>query len=123
MAENGNYMKSVYLKTNWIDNRTPVNASNLNNIERGIDTLFKNAISPSELTAVEGGGINIEQDENGSAFSVDDTVVRSTSILGIEYVEGELASYEPGYMYFVLSPETKKLTKIVLDNRVIYAVE
>ena len=116
-------MKSIYLKTNWIDNRTPVNASNLNNIERGIDTLFKSAISPSELIPVEGGGINIVHDDNGSNFSVDNTVVRSLSILGIEYVEGGLASYEPGIMYFVLSPETKKLTRIVLDNRVIYEVE
>lgn len=114
-------MKSVYLKTNWIDNRTPVNASNLNNIERGIDTLFKNAISPSEL--VPGDGITIEHDNDGSKFSVDSTVVRTASIFGLEYAVGELASYEPGYLYFVLSPVTGKLTKIVLDNRVIYEVE
>ena len=114
-------MKSIYLKTSWIDNRTPVNAANLNNIERGIESLFKNAISVSEL--LPGDGIDITVGNDGSAFSVDNTVMRSGTISGIEYVTGELASYEEGRLYYVLSEETGKLVKIVLNNRVIYAVE
>lgn len=123
-------MKSVYLKTNWIDNKTPVNAANLNNIEKGVDLLFRSSISPSEL--LEGDGITLEQGEDGTTFSVDETIARSKtesgfvlrtkSLAGVEYTVGELASYEPEKVYFVLSEEYK-LTKIVINNRVVYEVE
>ena len=124
-------MKSIYLKTTWIDNRTPVNAANLNNIERGIESLFNNAVSPSEL--LEGDGITIEHDSEGTTFSVDQTIARvegekgsvsrSKSLAGVEYALGELASYEPNKVYFVLSEIDFRLIKIIINNRVVYEVE
>ena len=116
-------MKNIYLKTNWIDNKTPVNSANLNNIEKGIATLFANAISFSELVPGDGISITTNDDTGDITFSTTDSVVKSNSIKGIEYVVGELASYPEGYIYFVLAPDTQRLIKIVIDNIVVYAVE
>lgn len=61
-------MRTRYNKTIWEDNKTPVNAENLNNIENGIDNLYSNAISVSEL--IEGSGIKITDTSSGIKFSL-----------------------------------------------------
>ena len=43
--------------------------------------------------------------------------------MGEGLTEGDVASYEDGAVYFVLSPETGKLSKIVVNNVVVYEVE
>ena len=116
-------MKNLYIRTNWTDNKTPVNAANLNNIEKGISDLYSSAISPSEIVA--GDGIEIgTTSEKELEISVDESVVRSASVTKVEWrTEGDVASYEDGAVYFVLSPETGKLSKIVVNNVVVYEVE
>ena len=42
-------MKNSYIKTTWIDNKTPVNAANLNKIESALSDLYTNALSSSEI--------------------------------------------------------------------------
>ena len=116
-------MKTTYFKTRWVDNQTPVNAANLNNIENGIDTLFRTSVSNSEL--VPGDGINIEYDDNkqGLVFSVDSTVQKSMTLKGVEVVCGEQGVYEENVLYYILSQETGKLSRIQLNGVLIYEVE
>jgi len=52
-------MKAKYIKTNWVDNKTPLDASHLNKIENGIETLYEQAPDKSEIKA----GTNIKIDE------------------------------------------------------------
>ena len=59
-------MKSTYTKTAWVDNKTPINAQRLNNIENGISTLFTNALSASDII---GDGIKVETTEDGLMIS------------------------------------------------------
>lgn len=43
----------AYNKTNWINNQTPINADNLNNIEQGISNLYE-AIFPVGQIVIKG---------------------------------------------------------------------
>lgn len=114
-------MKGNYMSTNWEDNKTPVNAANMNNIERGIKNLYQNAIGRSDL--VPGNGIKIGTTKEGSLeVATTDQVVKSTSCKEIEFVKGELGLYENGILYFILDPDTGKLKKIMLGKVVIYEV-
>ena len=61
-------MKLTYNKTNWVDNSTPVNAENLNNIENGISNLYSSAISLSDL--VNGDGIDIKDTNSGISIGL-----------------------------------------------------
>ncbi len=75
-------MRTTYNKTTWVDNQTPINACNLNNIERGIENLYNNSLSVSDL--VGGDGINVADTESGIKFNlafnpVSDAPVSSTS--------------------------------------------
>ena len=42
-------MKIRYDKTTWVDNETPVNASNMNKIENALENLYNLALSPSDF--------------------------------------------------------------------------
>lgn len=121
-------MKSVYIKTNWIDNKTPVNAANLNKIETALNYLYSNSLSYSEIK--EGDGIKIEVTKDKEVkISTGSNVPTSKTIKGIEYVfdeEGcECGCKEPkrGVLYFVLSGETKKLKFIALNGIKLFEVE
>jgi len=61
-------MKTNYSKTNWVNNSTPVNAENLNNIENGIYNLYSNALSLSDL--INGDGIEIKGTEEGVSIGL-----------------------------------------------------
>lgn len=61
-------MKTNYSKTNWVNNSTPVNADNLNNIENGIYNLYSNALSLSDL--MNGDGIEINGTEDGVSIGL-----------------------------------------------------
>ena len=113
-----------YIKTRWQDNKTPVNAENLNKIEDAIENLSSNAISYSQFK--EGNGIDLSTDEKGNVLiSTDKSVVRSDSgISGIEVLRVSVKPgrccmappMEKGKVYFVLDEETKKLKFIALNG-------
>ena len=112
-------MKNTYNKTSWIDYRTPVCANNLNNIENAIGDLYENALDVSEIEA--GTGISLEKnsagvDGNNIRVSVDNSVMKSSSCKGVEWVLGDQETYEENKLYFVLNPDTRKLEKIILDG-------
>lgn len=97
-------MKTTYNKTLWEDNKTPLNASNLNNIENGIEGLYNNALSFSNLQ--EGPGIKMDGLEGGDIrvswalheiFECPDNEYPGT--LGEYYKDTEL-----GILYFCLGP-------------------
>lgn len=121
-------MKSVYVKTSWIDNKTPVNASNLNKIENALHYLYSNSLSYSEIK--EGEGINVEVTKDKEVkISTSSNIPTSLTIRGIEYIfdqEGcECGCKDPkrGVLYFVLSGETKKLKFIALNGVKLFEVE
>ena len=133
-------MKEKYNKTRWQDNRTPVNAANLNKIENAVENLYDHAISPSQLK--EGKGIVIRSTQEGDVeFGVDDNIMTSGSIHRMEYViENPVASQTKpncpccvdengkdimtikGVLYLVLDRYTKKLKYIVLNGAKIFEV-
>lgn len=116
-------MKTVYVKTTWIDDKTPVNAFNLNKIENAIYNLYASALTPSELT--NGKGIKVNTTKNNSVeISVDETVMMSNTSLGIEIIEdNDVIDYNNKIIYFVLDNETKKLKKIIINGISAYEVE
>lgn len=114
-------MKGKYMRTNWVDNTTPVNANNLNNIERGISDLYQNALSRSDFS--EGDGIKLGTGKNGELeISTKDTV-RSSSCVGIEIISEELDMYVENTIYLLVDSGTNKLKKIILNGIAIYEVE
>ena len=42
-------MKNSYSKTKWVDNKTPVNAQNLNKIKEAIGDIYTNARDYDDL--------------------------------------------------------------------------
>lgn len=116
-------MKNTYTKTTWIDNKTPVNAANLNHIESALADIYNTAVSSSQLTQGEGIKVTTDCDKNVK-ISVDNTVMKSDSCTGVEIETSEPAEgYEKGKIYFILDPDTKKLKKIVINAVVVYEVE
>lgn len=105
-------MKTNYNKTNWIDKKTPVNAQNLNKIERAITDLYNNALGKDDI--VPGSGIEIETDESGNK------IISSEKKTEIEVVTESPETFESNTLYFILDPETKRLTKIMFGDVTIY---
>lgn len=117
-------MKNIYIKTTWVDNKTPVNAANLNKIENAILDLYQNALSVSDFS--EGNGINLNITEDKKLqVSVSNDVITSNTCYGIEVVTEEpgLDTVQNGVLYYIINPSTKKLAKIMINNVVIYEVE
>lgn len=120
-----NNEKYKYTKTKWVDGQTCVNAAELNRIEKGIEDLYVNALGADQI--LPGDGIAIDLDEEGNTvISVDDEykedLVKSQSVKGMEYVISEPSDYEDDVLYFVLNPETKTLTKIMLNGLTIFSI-
>lgn len=125
-------MKNNYIKTTWIDNKTPVNAANLNKIESAISDLYTNAISASEI--LEGDGIRIADSScnsdcygnvsKGIQISVSDKVMQSESCKGVDIVTdlNSVLQFEKDRLYFFLNPETKSLVKIMINGVTIFEV-
>ena len=105
-------MKTTYNKTQWVDNSTPVNAENLNNIENGISNLYSNAIGLSEL--IEGDGIEIKNTNSGVSFGLSfrmvDTKPESSSS------NGNVGDYylDEQFLYFCISPNN--WIKLSIEN-------
>jgi hypothetical protein len=112
-------MKKTYSKTKWVDNKTPVNAQNLNKIESAISDLYNNAVAYDDIE--EGDGIEITTDETGSkVISASKTLMSSDTCSGIEWTLGEPESFESDKIYFILGEETKTLEKIILNGVTIF---
>lgn len=92
-----------YIKTEWIDNKTPVNAKNLNKIENAIETLYLDSLDVSKIRGVN--GIKVVTKDNGE-------VEISGNIQVVPEVEGQ--SYDTGKVYFVLDPGTQKVKGLVV---------
>lgn len=115
-------MKNIYIKTTWVDNKTPVNAANLNKLENAVYDLYNNALSPSDI--VEGNGIKLDITENKKLqISTTSDIMASTSCQGVEVVNVEPSEFSEGVLYFVVNPETGKLRKIVFNSVVINEME
>lgn len=126
-------MKNSYIKTTWIDNKTPVNAANLNKIESALSDLYTNALSSSEL--LEGDGIRITNTScksdcygntaKGIQFSVSDRVMQSDSCKGIDIVTNsmDILQFEKDKLYLFLNPESKTLVKIMINGVTIFEVK
>ena len=56
-------MKDKYKRTLWIDCKTKLDAAKLNNIEEGIENLFENALTASEIYGGDGIQIDIVHDK------------------------------------------------------------
>ena len=108
-------MKSTYTKTSWVDNKTPINAQRLNNIENGISTLFANALSSSDI--IGGDGIEVDTTEDGlriSGLLLSSVEVRPESSTS-EGRQGEYyIDHENNVLYFCLS--NNYWIKINLEN-------
>lgn len=112
-------MKKSYTKTKWIDNKTPVNAQNLNKIENALSEVYEKAMESSDL--VEGNGIVINTDGNGrKEISTAPGVLMSTTCTGIEWSQKEPEKWERNKLYFILDPGTKELAKIMLNGITIF---
>ena len=82
----------AYNRTNWQDNKTPINAQNLNNIEQGIvdnETAAKNNATAiqNNATAIEGKQDKLKAGENIS-IGTDGTISATTNVNNSEsYVD------------------------------------
>ena len=112
-------MKS-YVKTKWVDGTTPVNAANLNKIEKGISDIAAVALSPSDIK--QGAGISIETSGGGVTISANKDVMLSTSIVGIEMVSELPSEFKQNVIYYVVSESTRKLSGIYINGVCIYEV-
>ena len=92
-----------YIKTEWIDNRTPVNAKNLNKIEDALETLSIDSLDISKIQGVNGIKV-VTKDDGG--------VEISGNIQVVPEVEGQ--SYDTGKVYFVLDPSSQKVKGLVV---------
>ena len=92
-----------YIKTEWIDDRTPVNAKNLNKIEDALETLSIDSLDISKIQGVNGIKV-VTKDDGG--------VEISGNIQVVPEVEGQ--SYDTGKVYFVLDPSNQKVKGLVV---------
>ena len=56
-------MKDKYRKTVWVDGKTKLDAAKLNNIEQGVENLFENALTVSEIHGRDGIRVDIINDK------------------------------------------------------------
>lgn len=115
-------MKNIYIKTTWVDNKTPVNAANLNKIENAIVDLYQNALSVSDFTEGKGIKLEVTQDKKFKVSATED-VMTSSSTCGLEIVTSLPSDYCEGTVYMVINPETGKLKNIYFNGVSIYEVE
>ena len=112
-------MNKSYKVTKWVDNKTPINAQNLNNIESGLKNLYENALSADDL--VPGDGVTIEETYDGKQeIALDPGVMFSQTCTGIEWVQEIPEAFDKDKIYFILNPLTKELEKIVINGITIF---
>ena len=97
-------MKISYSKTNWVDDDTPISAENLNNIEKGIESLYLNALGLSDLKG--GSGINIT-DTSESGITISLKLNKVPERPRTSYDDGNVGDYyldlDEEYLYFCIN--------------------
>lgn len=115
-------MKNSYIKTRWVDNKTPINSANLNKIENAITDLYDNALSPSEI--IQGNGINIEVTKDRQLqISITGDLVISNTCIGFEVIKDrdlDIEELERGVLYYVTDPLKGDITKVLLDGKALF---
>lgn len=112
-------MEKSYKATKWVDNKTPINAQNLNKIEDGLSYLHENALSKDDI--VPGNGIVIEETYNGKQeISLDSGAMFSQTCTGIEWVQEIPEAFDKDKIYFILNSLTKELERIVINGITIF---
>ena len=128
--------KKIYNRTFWVDHETPVNAENLNKIEKGIQELSEVSLRPSDFIQKEGSPISVDINCGKLYFDLDSTVVRGDESVkrlrviredqGIDEVESDLCIYiynldeeEKNYRIFYGGVEYKNLPKEIKSNIII----
>lgn len=96
-------MENTYNKTTWINGQTPVNATNLNNIEEGINYLYQHSLDVNEITG--GNGINISG--NGSSIEISTPALLLHEVVSIPASQtdsGNVGDFciDGDYLYFCI---------------------
>lgn len=112
-------MKKAYNKTKWIDNKTPVNAQNLNKIENALSEIYEKAVEKDDI--VQGTGIKIDTTSEGKKeISLGEGVLMSSTCTGIEWYQAIPTTWERNKLYFILDPQSKELSRIMLNGITIF---
>lgn len=98
-------LKNLYTRTNWVDNKTLVNAERLNNIERGISGLYNASLCASDFEPAE--GIEIETTDAGK--------VKISASPAVKVITAEEETYDPGVIYFLLD-SAGHVKKIIING-------
>lgn len=98
-------LKNLYTRTNWVDNKTLVNAERLNNLERGVAGLYNASLCASDFE--EGQGVKIETTDSGK--------VKISTMMAVEIIQEELEVYDPKVIYFLIDSEGA-LKKIIING-------
>ena len=93
-------MNKTYIKTKWVDGKTPVNAQNLGKIEQAIYDLYLKTIDKGSI--VGKGNIVTETDENGNLVITQKELIQSKSLVAIEYSNVEPETKLDGYLYVIV---------------------
>lgn len=105
-----------YKKTSWIDGETPVNAENLNKIEKGIEAVSKQALSLSDLTSnseIKIDGTELAEGKMGIKFSIDFSEM-AKSLFQTLKAEDITEDFTPDTNKLYIVYEGDKIVKIIL---------
>lgn len=97
------FLKNLYNRTIWSDNKTQVNAERLNNIERGITGLYNSALCASDFKGEN--GVNIETTDSGN--------MKISLNMSVEVIKEELSAYKNDVVYLLVNDNWKILKIIV----------
>ena len=88
--------RKVYTRTYWVDHETPVNAENLNKIEKAIYELSEQSLRASDFILGENSGLKINSECGKINFELDSSVIkgRNNSIDNFEVID-DLALVDP----------------------------
>lgn len=110
-------MNKRYIKTNWVDGKTAVNSTRMNNIENAIEELYLEAITPSQIKT--GSGLRADITNDGSIqISFQSPVIQSNTVEGVEVLTSDIENKRDGILYFVLVDG--KIDKIYQGSNLIY---
>ncbi len=99
------FLKNLYNRTVWSDNKTLVNAERMNNIERGITGLYNSALCASDFKGEKGVGIKTTDEGN----------MKVSLKTPVEVIKEELSEYNPDTVYFLVD-DNWRIRKIIIHG-------
>ncbi len=87
--------KKIYNRTFWVDHETPVNAENLNKIEKAIYELSEQSLRPSDFIQPENSGISMNLECGNINLSLDSSVLRGNESIDHFEVIDDLVKVDP----------------------------